>query len=53
MKIKYDVLHKNFTANIHIYRISLLFNHILIIRMQNKEIRMQNKKFTEVLVTRF
>lgn len=36
MKIKYDVLHQNCTTNIYKCRLSLLFSHILIIRMQNK-----------------
>lgn len=37
MKIKSDVLRQNCTTNTHKWRISLLFNHTLIIRMQNKE----------------
>lgn len=43
VKIKYDVLHQNCTANIHKCRLSLLFNHTLIIRMQNK--RKMHKSF--------
>lgn len=41
MKIKCDVLHQNHTTNMHRYRISLLFNNTLIIRMENKEKKSQ------------
>lgn len=37
MKIKCNVLHQNLTTDICKCRISFLFNHLQIVRMQNKE----------------